>query len=290
MGGRAQVLVVGPPGLVAVAEARVAELEDRWSRFLPDSDVSRANASPGRPVSVHRDTLELARAARQAHRETGGAFDPLLGRDLEALGYDRPFVDIDPDRPPTSPPSRRDAPLAIDVAASTLTVPIGRSFDAGGIAKGLAADLTVETLLRAGADGALVNLGGDLRVSGTAPSVDGWVVSIDHPLEEEGELVRVVLADGAIASSSRLHRAWGPEEDRVHHLVDPATGRPVDNGVVGVTVFAATGWRAEAFTKAAFLAGPEEGIDVLEDHGLDGVVVRVDGSWRATSRVGSFLV
>ena len=290
MGGRAQVLVVGERGLAEVAEERIAELEARWSRFLPTSDVSRANARPGHRVPVHADTQRLAEAAVAAHLETDGAFDPLLGRDLESLGYDRPFDDLDQNRAPGPSLPRTPEGLEIDLEAGTLSVPPGRAFDAGGIGKGLAADLTIETLRQAGAEGALVNLGGDLRAWGGPPGTEGWVVSVDHPLPAGGELVRVVLVDGAVASSSRVHRAWGPPASRVHHLVDPATGQPAFNGVIGVTVFAATGSRAEAFTKAAFLAGPDDGLAVLEKHGLDGILVVDDGSWRGTRRVGVLCV
>jgi thiamine biosynthesis lipoprotein len=167
-------------------------------------------------------------------------------------------------------------------AEGTLLVPRGRSLDPGGIGKGLAADLTVEDLQRHGARGALVNLGGDIRVWGEPPGPDGWVISVDHPLDPDAELVRVVLADGSVASTSRLRRQWGPSGAAVHHLLDPATGCPAYNGVAGVTVFAGTGWRAEAFTKAAFLAGPDGAVGVLEAAGLDGIVVTDDGESRMT--------
>ncbi len=290
MGGRAQVVVVGAPDLTDWAVGRVAQLEERWSRFIPTSDVSRANRAAGAEVPVDADTVMLATTALRAHAETDGAYDPLLGDVMAQLGYDRTFDSVDPrTRPILSGPSRAGR-LVVDDDRARLLVPSGCSFDPGGIGKGLAADLVTAGLADRGAEGALVNLGGDIRVWGEPPTEDGWVLSVDHPMEEGAELVRVVLADGAVASTSRLRRCWGPPEARAHHLVDPATRRPADNGVAAVTVFAGTGWRAEAFTKAAFLAGPDGGVGVLEAHGLDGIVVTDDGESRMTPNMAAISV
>lgn len=283
-------LVVGASELAAWATARVDELERQWSRFLDSSDVSCANLAAGTPVRVSVDTLLLARTALRAQIETGGACDPLLGKDIAHLGYDRTFDAIDPVAPRTPRLRRRDGSLLIADDGTTLTVPAGCAFDPGGIGKGLAADLVVDGLADRGAEGALVNIGGDVRVWGSPPTADGWVVSVEHPLVANAELVRVVVADGAVASSSRLRRRWGPAEATVHHLLDPDTGEPVHNGVAAVTVFAATGWRAEAFTKAAFLAGCEEGVAVLEANGLDGMVVADDGYVRSTRNMSVIAV
>lgn len=283
-------LVVGDSALMERARRRIEALERRWSRFLADSDVSRANRAAGHLVQVHPDTIVLATTALRAQVETIGAYDPLLGADLVGLGYDRTFAEID--QSPKSIPQhdRQVSHLVVEPDRDALTVPAGCALDVGGIGKGLAADLTIEDLESHGARGALVNLGGDIRVWGDAPTKDGWVVSVEHPLDAGAELVRVVLADGAVASTSRLRRTWGPPGASVHHLLDPASGRPAANGVAAVTVFAGTGWRAEAFTKAAFLAGPVGGVETLEANGLDGIVVTDTGVTRATASMAAISV
>lgn len=290
MGGRAQVLVVGASELAGWAEARIEDLERQWSRFVGTSDVSIANGAAGTPVPVGPDTVLLAKTALLAQEETGGAYDPLLGEDIAHLGYDRTFDAIDYGASPAPAPRRPKGSLLVSDDEATITVPVGRAFDPGGIGKGLAADMVVDGLADRGADGALVNIGGDVRVWGTPPTVEGWVISVEHPLVANAELVRVVLADGAVASSSRLRRRWGPAEAPVHHLLNPATGRPADGGVAATTVFAATGWRAEAFAKSAFFAGCEGGVEVLEASGLDGMVVADGGHVRATRNMSVIAV
>jgi thiamine biosynthesis lipoprotein len=268
MGSDAQVLVVGP-GAERRAEwaaQRIDRLEARWSRFLPGSEVSELNRRAGHPVPVSPDTTVLVDRALAAHRLTGGRFDPTLGRELADLGYDRPFDRLaDRDRPGSAHPlppavavaaDRGDgrAALTVDPVAGTVTVGRGRHFDPGGIGKGLAADLVVEELLAGGAWGALVNLGGDLRVWGIPPTGPTWVVAVEHP--HCGTLAVVELVEGGLATSTTLRRRWPGRGDTCHHhLLDPATGRPHADGADFVSVIAARAWEAEVWA-TALIGGP----------------------------------
>ena len=92
MGSDAVVVVVGgPSGLADAAIERLGDLERRWSRFLPDSDVSRANRAAGEWTRVSPETLALVERAELARRRTGGRFDATRLRELEHAGYDRTF-------------------------------------------------------------------------------------------------------------------------------------------------------------------------------------------------------
>jgi thiamine biosynthesis lipoprotein len=158
-------------------------------------------------------------------------------------------------------------------------MPSGVTFDAGGIGKGHAADLTAALPMTAGADGALVNLGGDLRVIGSPPTPEGWVVNVADPFDSQRELLRVAMPQGAVATSSRLLRRWQTTTGGAHHLIDPATGRPANTDTVAVTVIAGEEWWAEALTKALFLTGPD---GLHEIDGVQAVVVTADGARHAT--------
>jgi thiamine biosynthesis lipoprotein len=110
-------------------------------------------------------------------------------------------------------------------------------------------------LLEAGAAGAMVNVGGDLRVRGTAPDGRTWSIAVAHPLRPGRDLLRLGLEDAAVATSSRLRRRWTIAGQERHHLLDPRSGRPVATPVVAVTAVAGEGWWAEAVTKQVFLDG-----------------------------------
>ena len=108
-----------------------------------------------------------------------------------------------------------------------MRLPPGVTLDLGGIGKGYAADEVSAELVDAavpGVRGVLVNLGGDLRARGEAPAPHGWVVDVDDPLAT-GRTGLLALAGGAIATSTKLRRAWDAGGRVLHHLIDPAHRR-----------------------------------------------------------------
>ena len=110
MGTTVEVTVVGgAPSLLTIARGRIRDLELRWSRFLPDSEVSRLNAAGGAPVRVSPETVTLLTAARDAALLTDGRFDPLLLDAVEAIGYRETFAVAGPagGRARAGPPARR---------------------------------------------------------------------------------------------------------------------------------------------------------------------------------------
>jgi len=138
----------------------------------------------------------------------------------------------------------------------------------------------VEELLAAGAAGACVNLGGDLRVEGEPQP---WVIDVEDPFGGR-PATRVGLKGGAVATSSRLRRAWVGG----HHVIDPARGRPATTDAVAVTVLAAEAWWAEALATAALVAGVEDGLALIEALGADGLIVDAWGGRHETSRFRRF--
>ena len=270
------VVVGGPAGLSERAEARIDELESLWSRFRPDSDISRCNAGAGHPVVVSPLTVLLVERAAMAWRATGGLFDPTVLAALEGLGYDRTFELVDrsaSDTPVLSGPAPGCADVIVDRDASTVSLPAGSRFDPGGIGKGLAADLVAGEVLAAGATGVCVNLGGDLRVAGEAPGAHGWSVGIEDPYQADRQLGEVVLADQGMATSSRTYRSWERAGAQFHHLIDPATATPAWTDLASVTVVAAAAWWAEVLAKAAFIAGPTDGAAMIAEGRATGLMV-----------------
>ena len=270
MGTWAHVTVVGgPPEAAAQARGRIEQLEARWSRFRPDSEVSRLNRADGRPVLVSADTATLLERAFAGRRATGGRFDPTLLGFLVAAGYDRSFELV-------------GTGAGVAVAAPRA----GAGFDPGGIGKGLAADLVVQELLAAGANGACVNLGGDLRVEGAGP----WLVDVADPFDAGRPPLATLALDAAgVATSSRLRRTWEQDGTARHHLMDPATGAPAATGVAAVTVLTGEAWRAEVLAKAALLAGVDGALELLAANRAAGLVVDDAGTVHRSAGVEAFL-
>ncbi len=262
MGCSAHLVLLSPPvisrRLLERAEQLVRQLEMRWSTFLVDSDVSRANARPGRPTGIGRDAMRLFSAARLGWIETAGAFDPFarIGR-----------------------PSGEDmCHLELDWDADTVLVPDGAWFDPSGIGKGLAADIVAEQLRREGALAVMVNVGGDLRAIGSVDGLDlpgtrgGWRVDTElraAATSAPGSFVPVVvplcLSEGGVATSSTVSAK--PSTFGLPHLLDPVTGEFVDACPRSATVIAPEAWRSEVWTKV-ILAHGHDGLRRAEQQGL----------------------
>jgi thiamine biosynthesis lipoprotein len=285
MGAQAQVVVLGSDAseLAARAEERLGQLEERWSRFRPESDVSRVNQAGDEAVVVTPDTFELLELAVAAWEVTDGLFDPSVLPALLEAGYDRSFELLDS----ADPPAPREAPptpapgceaVELDAQRRSVRTPDDVLLDLGGLGKGHAADVVAAELLRAGATGALVDLGGDIRTIGDGPVGQGaWTVGVEHPYD--GSLITTLaLGDAGVATSTTARRRWqGPDPD-THHLIDPSTGAPAHSDIVAATVIAADAAWAEVIAKAALIAGPTDGSDLVQRLGLTGLLVLADGA------------
>lgn len=253
MGTTAHVIVEGgDSGLVEMARRRVADLEARWSRFRPDSEIATLNRAGW--AWIGPETTGLIERAVSGWERTGGRFDPTVHRAMESLGYDRDFSSVAAGTVSEEITGAAPGCVGIQVTAGMAQLPSGVGFDPGGIGKGYAADLVAEELLAAGATAALVNLGGDLRGAGL-PEAGGWGIRVSEPAA--GVDVTLGFSAGAVATSTPLRRRWSGGSAPRHHLLDPGTGLPTETTApVLVSVVAGEGWWAEVCTKAAMLTPP----------------------------------
>jgi thiamine biosynthesis lipoprotein len=271
-------LLAQPGAPLAGARALIEDLEARLTRFDRGSELSRLNDDPRDCVPASPSLREAVGAALAGAAATGGLADPTLLGAVVRAGYaqslvGRPRADLRealaaaPDPRPAAPhPAAPWRQISVDHAAGAIARPPGLRLDLGGSAKGLAADLAVELLAPYGPCAA--DLGGDLCVRGTHE------VLVLDPLTHE-PIETVHLHDDAVATSGIDRRIWwGAAGVPAHHLLDPSTGRPAWTGVLAATAKAPTAALAEALAKAAVLAGPEPGREILAHRG--GVLVPTD--------------
>jgi thiamine biosynthesis lipoprotein len=289
LGTQVDLLVTDPSVLVAAADALGAELsriDDVASRFRPDSEIARLHGSSGRQIRVSDELIGTVLVALRAAEASDGAVDPTVGRALEVLGYDRDFALIAggvPGHLPTARPVPGWRTVEVDIEACTIRMPEGVVLDLGATAKALAADRAATRIHRELGTGVLVSLGGDLAVAGAPP--DGFPVGLDEdcrrPAGTQDETVAVHV--GGLATSGTQVRHWRLGTDEVHHLLDPATGRPVTPVWRTVTVCAASCVDANTASTAAMVKGAAAPA-WLEAHALPARLVRIDGSVVTTSQ------
>ncbi|HEX5588002.1 MAG TPA: FAD:protein FMN transferase, partial [Acidimicrobiia bacterium] len=166
-------------------------------------------------------------------------------------------------------------------------LPEGVGFDPGGVGKGLAADLVVEALLAAGALGACVNIGGDVRVEGIPDDGGRWLVAIEDAATSRA-IAAVGLEAGGVATSTTAKRTWTAGDASMHHLIDPSTGAPLVSPTVSATALARTAVRAEVLAKAALLAPARSALETITALDGEGLTVDHHGAVATTPGFGAF--
>ena len=237
-----------------------------------------AHLSRGETTIVSTELAALLETSRTLSAKSGGRFDPGVGDLVELWGFHSSLATAA--RPSDDAIARwlarRPSISQILIENSTVSASsTGIKLDLGGIAKGEIVDRMLAELLQRGYADALVNAGGDLRVLGTRGE-RAWQVGIQAP-RAAGILGTVRLASGeAVFTSGDYERFIDSEGERLHHLLDPSTGRPAMH-TQAVTVVAGKGALADAAATAIFVAGPLHWREVAD--ALDvAAVLRVDAS------------
>jgi FAD:protein FMN transferase len=263
------------------ARAQLLTWHEGFSRFLPNSELSRLNREPGTQVQVSPLMARLAEAVRDAGALTRGLVDGTLLAQVQDAGYRSDLGEpLDLRRALALAPVRRRArpnsgrgweQIQYDAATGILTRPPGLMLDSGGLAKGLFADVLAEIL--SGHESFAVNCAGDLALGGCG--------GLERPIEVQspfdgGTLHTFEARRTGVATSGIGRRSWLDDHGApAHHLLDPSSGRPAFTGIVQVTALAPSALLAEIHAKAALLDGPSRARSWLTQGGL---IVYDDGS------------
>jgi len=245
------------------AQAFINECEQRFSRFLPGSELSALNHSDGDWFHTSIELMEMLRLSMDFHVRTNGLFDPSILTDLKRIGYDRSMDDIRSagGKSPAPASTRRPGPafreIEFDPARSLVRLPPGMEIDLGGIAKGWIVKKTAQ-LLNGYSRACAVSAGGDMQFIGYPSDATDWEVVLEDPRDPSLTLAQLHVGPGAVATSSVRKRTWSQGDKARHHLVDPRTGESANTDWLSVTVIARDIITAEVYAKAILIGGEGE--------------------------------
>ena len=258
------------------AMEEVARIEVKYSRYRPESLLSRVNAEAGGDfLEVDEETERLLDYADTCVRQSEGAFDPTSGVLRRAWNFET-------ERLPSDEELARLMPLVgwrwleRRPGRVRLAQP-GMQLDFGGFGKEYAVDRAAFMLRAAGIESAIVNLAGDVCVLAPHPDGEPWQVGIRHPRRKHGVIATVPVSSGAVATSGDYERFMEVDGVRHCHILDPRTGRSA-RGFQSVSVLAPSCLVAGSATTIAMLKGREAGLAWLADLGLPYLAVIEDGS------------
>jgi thiamine biosynthesis lipoprotein len=264
---------------IDAAFTEVKRLEQLLSTWIPESELSRVNASAGKtPVPVGPETLTVVQRAMQAAEMTGGGFNIAIGPAVDAWRV------TEGQRVPTESELEALRPLVdlqavhVDVQERTIFLEkAGMRIDVGGIGKGYAADQAVDVLRSAGAVAGVVALSGDIKTFGRLPGGKMFPVGIQHPRQDKAVLAWIDLQDEAISTAGDYERFFERDGVRYHHILDPRTLQPA-RSCQSVTVIAREGVWADGLDTGIFVMGPERGMELVEQLAdVEAIIVDAEG-------------
>jgi FAD:protein FMN transferase len=316
-GTTATLLLTGGAAMPAareLADAELAAVDLACSRFRADSELTKVNQADGAPTEISPLLATLIGEALRAARLTAGDVDPTCAAALAALGYDRDFDEVKNrarrgsrgtaagpgsgpgsvpgpgvpgpgagglDAPAGRVPGWRKVELSTDPPRVTLTG--GAQLDLGATAKAWAADRCAEVIADRLDCAVLVSLGGDIAVAGEAPA-GGWRVRVtdDHAAGPDAPGQTVAINAGGLATSSTTVRAWESQGRKLHHIIDPATGKPARSIWRTVSVAAGRALDANIVSTACIVRGASA-VGWLTEMNLPARLVREDGTTVTTA-------
>lgn len=262
----------------------MARLESVLSAHLPGSDVYRLNTADGAPVEVSRETIEVLERAALVYERTNGAFDVTVGAVLRAWGFGSANLSV-----PTAEALARAMSgvgftnVEIDQGSRTVRLKHPETrLDLGGVAKGYIVDKAMEYIKARKVKHAIVDAGGDVRVTGGRPGQYIWEkpravrVGVQDPFSPEGLFAVVETFEASVLTSGDYERFFEQNGIRYTHIIDPRTGYPV-RGLTSVTIVTEEAALADGIATAVMVMGKEEGLKLINSwDGVEGMLITED--------------
>lgn len=259
---------------------KLDEINEMASINISDSDVYKINSSAGIDyVKVHPEILKMIDTSIKYSKISEGAFDITIGPiiNLWGIGTDNEKLPSDEDIKAKLPLVGYDKININENEGSVMLKEKGMSIDLGGIAKGFAADEVLKIYKRYNIENGLINLGASsIYALGKNKDNNEWSVGIKHPRSEDPkEYMGIIkLSNEALSTSGDYERYFIKNDKRYHHIIDPKTGYPVDNGVISDTIvinnrISDNSMLSDILTTTVFTLGTEKGLKLIDN--LEGV-------------------
>lgn len=267
-----------PQEVLAGVEERLRYFESILSKTATGSDVYAINHADGNPTPMHPETADLITQALRYSELSGGLFDITVGGVMELWDFKNHVVP-DPDDLAEALLHVDYRTVGVEGQTVTLTDPEA-AIDLGGIAKGYIADDIVSLLKTHGCTSALINLGGNTYALGTKLDGSPWSVGLQDPNQPRGtQFASVSVANRSVVASGINERSFEANGTVYHHLIDPRTGMPQQNGTASATIVSERSLDGDAFSTITFLLGAEKGLSFIQEQpGAEVLFVGVDGS------------
>ncbi len=264
------------------ATDEINRLDALFSISSETGDIYRVNQNGEGDLS--EDSLSLLTSALSYYKETGGLFDCTIEPVMEAWGFTTQNYRVPQQEELTDLLSHVDA-SCVSVNENHVTLPEDVRLDLGGIAKGFTSARVMKVFAEQGVTSGIISLGGNVQALGTKPDGSLWRVGIQDPANTNDMFAVVKVSDEAVITSGAYQRYFEEDGVHYHHIIDPRTGYPANNGLTSVTIISPDGTLADALSTSLFIMGPEKAASFWQEHKdqFDAIMMTDDGTILVTA-------
>ena len=239
------------------AETEIKRLDGMLSTGNENSEVYKLNQN-GEAV-VSDDTAYLYERSEKIYKQTKGVFDISIYPVMDAWGFTTENYRIPAEDELSALLKNVDASkIQYDKKTKKITLPKNVKIDFGGIAKGYTSSRIMQIYKKCGVTSGLVSLGGNVQLLGAKPDGSAWKVAVESP-DEDGNYLGILQAkDKAVITSGGYERYFEKNGKKYHHIIDPSTGYPAENGLTSVTIISDDGTLADGLSTSLFIMGKEK--------------------------------
>lgn len=287
MNGYVQQTVYGKTREEAAVQAAdaVQALEDKISWSTAGSEILTLNTRAGETwLTLSPEVFSALLTAQDVAEKSGGAFDITMAPISHLWDFDNGRCEV-PDAETLAAMLQNVGyqNLRLDEENSAASLKYyGNAVDLSVIGRGAACDAAVQSYAEAGVSGAVISVGSSVGVYGQKPSRTPWNIAVRDP-QSESALGTLSVDGGFLSTCSRSEKAFTANGETYHHLLDPRTGYPAENGLLSVTVLSGGGALSDALAYASFVLGTENALPLLEVYGAEAVFVHEDGTVTVTA-------
>ena len=224
----------------------------------PENERSKTyeiNHAMGSPVVVNEQIAKMLRTAQTVYERTNGAFDLTTYPLSKLWGFIDQNYRVPSDAEierllPCVDMSKVQLAATDDSANSLVTMPADMALSFGAVAKGCASDYAIQAMRAAGVTSGVVSLGGNVQTLGKKPDGSDWNIAIQDPNDTGSYLGYLTVGETAVITSGSYQRYFTEGGQKYHHILSPTTGRPVNNGLLAVTIVCEDGTLADCLSTA----------------------------------------
>ncbi len=260
---------------------RITEIENKMSVNKDISEVILINENAGEnPVQVSEDTFYVLKKAKEYSKLSNGAFDLTIEPIVKLWGIGTEDARVPEKEEITSLLNLVNyEDLKLDESTNKVQLnKKGQAIDLGGIAKGYAGDEIKRILLENDINTAFINLGGNVVTLGTKVDGSSWRIGIQNPLGDRGNYIAVLeVVDKTVVTSGNYERYFIEDGKRYHHIINPKTGYPAEEGIISSTIVTDKSIDADALSTSVYVLGLEKGMELIESlDNVDAVIITED--------------